>query len=164
MSEVPLYTRTRPPRPLETRKGCIIKTVYAYKSHVTSPFQAFGHGLTVYWETVRVTSTNLTIQRSKYALFSSQVEPEAGSYLRLIDSCINQLKAQGPSRTCNESKEEEEWNPSESFKFPRKERTAPRLSTRNRYILNLQSLAQVSCGNVHSFLATWIPTQSPCSL
>ena len=34
--------------------------------------------------------------------------PEAGSHLRLIDSCITQLKAQGPSRTCNESKEEEE--------------------------------------------------------
>jgi len=33
---------------------------------------------------------------------------EAGSYLRLIDSCITQLKDQGPSRTCNESKEEEE--------------------------------------------------------
>jgi len=28
--------------------------------------------------------------------------------LRLIDSCISQLKAQGPSRTCNESKEEED--------------------------------------------------------
>jgi len=33
---------------------------------------------------------------------------EAGSYLRLIDSCITQRKAQGPSRTCNESKEENE--------------------------------------------------------
>ena len=33
---------------------------------------------------------------------------EAGSYVRLIDSCITQLKAQGNSRTCNESKEEEE--------------------------------------------------------
>ena len=33
---------------------------------------------------------------------------EVGSYLRLIDSYITQLKAQGPSRTCNESKEEEE--------------------------------------------------------
>jgi len=32
---------------------------------------------------------------------------EAGSYLRLVDSCITQVKAQGPSRTCNESKEEE---------------------------------------------------------
>ena len=28
--------------------------------------------------------------------------------LRLVDSCITQLKAQGPARTCNESKEEEE--------------------------------------------------------
>jgi len=28
---------------------------------------------------------------------------EAGSYLRLVDSCITQLKAQGPSRTCNET-------------------------------------------------------------
>jgi len=32
---------------------------------------------------------------------------EAGSYLRLIDSCITHLKAQRPSRTCNERKEEE---------------------------------------------------------
>ena len=32
--------------------------------------------------------------------------PEAGSYVRLIDSCIAQLNAQGPSRTYNESKEE----------------------------------------------------------
>ena len=31
-----------------------------------------------------------------------------GTYLRLIDSCITQRKAQGPCRTCNESKEEEE--------------------------------------------------------
>jgi len=33
---------------------------------------------------------------------------DAGSYSRLIDSCISQLKAQGPSGTCNESKEEGE--------------------------------------------------------
>ena len=32
----------------------------------------------------------------------------AGSYVRLVDSCITQVEAQGPSRTCNESKEEEE--------------------------------------------------------
>ena len=32
---------------------------------------------------------------------------EARSYLRLIDSCITQLKGQGPSRTCHESKGEE---------------------------------------------------------
>jgi len=38
----------------------------------------------------------------------------AGHALRLIESCITQLKAQGPSRTCNESKEEEgeEFRPS----------------------------------------------------
>ena len=33
---------------------------------------------------------------------------EAGSYSRLIDSCITQLKVQGPSRTCDETKEEAE--------------------------------------------------------
>ena len=37
-----------------------------------------------------------------------RLEHEAGSYLRFIDSCITLLKAQGPTRTCNESKEEEE--------------------------------------------------------
>ena len=36
---------------------------------------------------------------------------EAGSYLRLIDSCITQLKAQGTSRACEESKEEKEEVP-----------------------------------------------------
>ena len=30
---------------------------------------------------------------------------EAGSYMRRIDSCITQHKAQAPSRTCNERKE-----------------------------------------------------------
>ena len=29
---------------------------------------------------------------------------DAGSYLRLIDSCITQLEVQGPSQTCNERK------------------------------------------------------------
>ena len=33
---------------------------------------------------------------------------EAGSHLRIIDSCNTQLTAQGPSRTCDESKDEEE--------------------------------------------------------
>ena len=39
------------------------------------------------------------------------VVTEAGSYLRLKDSCITHLKAQGPSRTCNESTEEEKKKP-----------------------------------------------------
>ena len=42
---------------------------------------------------------------------------EAGSRLRLVDSCISQLKAQGPSETCNESKEEEE-NPAHRLSLP----------------------------------------------
>ena len=33
---------------------------------------------------------------------------EAGSYLRLIDSCVTQLEAQGPPKTSNESDQEEE--------------------------------------------------------
>ena len=47
-------------------------------------------------------------RREKHRAHLPLVVTEAGSYLRLIDSCITQLKAQGPSRTCNESKEEEE--------------------------------------------------------
>ena len=31
----------------------------------------------------------------------------SNSYMRLIDSCITQVKARGPSRTCDESEEEE---------------------------------------------------------
>jgi len=40
------------------------------------------------------------------ASFKCNASPAPGSYLRLIDFCITQLKAQGPSRTCHESKEE----------------------------------------------------------
>jgi len=39
-------------------------------------------------------------------------------YLRRIDSCITQLKAQGPSRTCNESKEEEDLTWSQRMSGP----------------------------------------------
>jgi len=50
-----------------------------------------------------------------------QDRPSSGtcSYLRLIDSCITQLKAQGPSRTCNESKEEDSriWYKTVKAKF-----------------------------------------------
>ena len=49
-----------------------------------------------------VTSVSDTLSRFRFLRFR-----ESGSYLRLID-CVSQLKAQGPSRTCNESKEEEE--------------------------------------------------------
>ena len=46
---------------------------------------------------------------SRLGVETPRAEPV--SYLRLIDSRITQLKAQGPSRTCNESKEEEEEEP-----------------------------------------------------
>ena len=38
---------------------------------------------------------------------------DAGSYLRLKDSCITQLKAQGLSKTCEESGEEESYRAAE---------------------------------------------------
>ena len=47
------------------------------------------------------------VSRSFSASFP-QVVNEAGSYSRLMESCISQLKAQGPSRPCSESKEEGE--------------------------------------------------------
>ena len=40
------------------------------------------------------------------ALHKCAVVPRRARILRLIDSCITQLKAQGPSRTCDEIKEE----------------------------------------------------------
>jgi hypothetical protein len=46
--------------------------------------------------------------RSRLPAHSLSEITEAGSYLRLVDSCITQLNAEGPSRTCDESKEEEE--------------------------------------------------------
>ena len=45
--------------------------------------------------------------RSRLPAHSLSEITEAGSYLRLVDSCITQLNAEGP-RTCDESKEEEE--------------------------------------------------------
>ena len=59
------------------------------------------------------------IEEERLAAWSSPAVcsgSEAGSYLRLIDSCITQLKAQGPSRTCNESKEAEEEGEESAFR------------------------------------------------
>jgi len=49
--------------------------------------------------------TSKWLQRETGFRVSANLGSEAGSYLRRIDSCISQLKAQVPSRTCNESKE-----------------------------------------------------------
>ena len=58
---------------------------------------------------------------------------EAGLYLRLIDFSITQLKAQGPSRTCNESKEEEE-DLVEGFRPPRQGMSASFIHTRSKSV------------------------------
>ena len=47
---------------------------------------------------------------------------ETTRYLRLIAFCITQLKAQGPSRTCNESEEEEEEEETSRSGAPSRER------------------------------------------
>ena len=54
---------------------------------------------------------------------------EAGSYLRLIDSCVTQLKAQGPSKTCNESKEEGSGHTRRRGSRPRRAPPPPRPSS-----------------------------------
>ena len=46
--------------------------------------------------------------RSSYASGLRYCGNDEGSYLRIMDSCFTQLKAQEPSRTCTERKEEEE--------------------------------------------------------
>ena len=57
------------------------------------------------WLRRAFSSTSSAARRS---VSSATCGTEAGSYLRLTDSCITQLKAQGPSRTCHEIKEEAE--------------------------------------------------------
>ena len=51
-------------------------------------------------------------------LVGNSLQIEAGSHLKLIDSCITQLKAEGPSRTWTESKEEETEEESEEESPP----------------------------------------------
>ena len=68
----------------------------------------FGEGR--FWNSIRFSAACVSRLRV-YNFTEMCCGTEAGSYLRLIDSCITQLKAQGPSRTCNESKEEEEGSP-----------------------------------------------------
>ena len=50
---------------------------------------------------------------------------EAGSYLRLTDSFITQLEAQGPSGTCHESQEEEKGFDRASEAVSREELRSP---------------------------------------
>ena len=54
-----------------------------------------------------VVAVGVREQRGDEALVR-RLHPAEGSYLRPVDCCITQLKAQRPSRTCKERKEEEE--------------------------------------------------------
>jgi hypothetical protein len=107
--------------PLEAKKK-LINPLSSYKFHVISTLQTFGRALV----DVRRCATNRAARlvQTKQPQISNIGEvpdkikndhltemccgTEAGLYLKLMDSCITQLKAQGPSRTCNESKKEEE--------------------------------------------------------
>ena len=60
----------------------------------------------LYAELLRVQTVLFQEWRPLRAFPGTVNSSEAGSYLRLIDSCITQLKAQGPSRTGNASKED----------------------------------------------------------
>ena len=53
-------------------------------------------------------SWSLAALKRSITIFASVENAFAGSYLRLRDLCITQLKAQGPSMTCNDSQAEEE--------------------------------------------------------
>ena len=50
---------------------------------------------------------------------------EAGSYLRRVDSCVTQLKAEGPFRFYNESKEEDEEEEQHLIANPKPGRPSP---------------------------------------
>ena len=80
------------------------------------------------------------------------------SYLRLIDSCVTQLKVQGPSRTCNESKEERPAprSPCARPAPPRRPTTPPQRSPPWMAALPSKELPQVGKGR-----AGTIPGGSP---
>ena len=50
----------------------------------------------------------MVVNRASWHFTGMCSSSEAGSYLRLVDSCITELKAQQHVRTCNTSQEEEE--------------------------------------------------------
>ena len=71
--------------------------------------------------------------------------------MRLIVSCITQLKAQGPSRNCNESKKEEEeegGNLLDGDVGLVEERLDPALDLRNRLLQGVRS-AECSGGGAN---------------
>ena len=89
-SEAPYFQHPRPHlHQVDTRTGELV--VSDTRNHRVQRFAA-----------VRTRLNHKSIQNRGI------VVTEAGSYSRLIDSCITQLKAQAPPRTCNQSKGEKE--------------------------------------------------------
>ena len=81
--------------------------------YVSSTLRSVSNTLTYLCHCVR--HAHMCFQRAQVCAEHAQVcrsacgaHLGAGSYLKLIDSCITQLKAHGLSRTCKESKDEEE--------------------------------------------------------
>jgi len=101
MGEVPLYQGACCNHPIwcEDASACSLPALALANAPTHSP------------NAVSIACRYLTIPPGHHppnvAIACTPRTTEAGSYLRLIDSCITQLKAQGPFRTCNESKEEE---------------------------------------------------------
>ena len=86
---------------------------------------------------------------------------EAGLYLRPIDSCITQRNAQGPWRTCNESKEEEEaWGgpPPRPGRARRPARVRPRArEARTRWSLSRAMHKETFIREIHFYFISWQP-------
>jgi len=91
--------------PVTSQKCAAVPSGLVFKAH-----RLVYHSTLYLWtfsaarSTVFLARRNRARERSEWCTRPT----EAGSFLRLIDSCITQLMAQGPFRTCNESKEEEE--------------------------------------------------------
>ena len=74
---------------------------------------------TLVWRVIKKNQKKLSGGRAHAGDHSTEMcsASEAGSYLRLIDSCITQRKAQGPSRTCDESNEDDDVFPETSARY-----------------------------------------------
>jgi len=79
----------------------------AQEQHLRLACRLQGSGYRVQGTGFRVQGSGYRVQGTGFSGWWFSV-CGSGSCLRLIDSCITQLKAQGASRTCSESKEEEE--------------------------------------------------------
>jgi len=104
-----LYHSTLGSRVIKKKKGrgltaSVSMIVLSYSFRDATCFRGSGLGGRLFFFFTLVTGSRRSLSLQGVRLRGRNLE--AGSYLRLTDSCITQLEAQGPSRTCNESKEE----------------------------------------------------------